>query len=215
MATTVQSPPEARVVLHNVSWETYECLLADHASSSSPRFVYDRGELEIVSPLPEHDRNAWAAALVVEAAAEALDLDIYSLDSTTFRRQELQLGFEPDKCFYFANEAAVRGKRRLDLTVDPPPDLVIEADLTRSSIDKLALYAAFGVPEVWRCDAARVAILGLEGDRYVERGESRWLTGVTGMDLSALVLASWETSQRVWVKRVRAWARKLPESTDG
>ncbi len=139
---TTQGAPEPRIVLSNIEWETYERLLADQADSSAPRFAYDRGALEIMSPLPEHERYNRTIAALVESVAEELGLDGENLGSTTFKREDLERGFEPDSCFYIQHEAAVRGKSALDLRVDPPPDLVIAIDITHPSLDKFPIYAA-------------------------------------------------------------------------
>src|SRR5262249_51872696 len=92
--------PDQRMILRNVSWETYERLLADHRDCSAPRFTYDRGTLEIMSPLPEHEESNRTLALLVEVVAEERELDIRNLGSTTFKREDLERGFEPDSCFY-------------------------------------------------------------------------------------------------------------------
>lgn len=205
---TVKSPAEQRVVLHNVGWETYERLLADNESSSAPRFTYDRGELEIMSPSPEHEAYNRSIALLVELLAEELNIDVYDLGSTTFRREDLERGFEPDSCFYIQNEERVRGKDRIDLTVDPPPDLVIEIDITSPSINKLQIYARLGVPEVWRYDGRELKILVLKGMEYAEVGESVALPPLTDTALTDFVEKSKSTRRTVWLKSVREWARQ-------
>jgi Uma2 family endonuclease len=145
---TVKSPPEQRTILHNISWETYQRLLADHADSSAPRFAYDRGTLEIMSPLAEHEEPNRAIALLVEVVAEELGRDLRNLGSTTLKRADVRRGVEPDSCFYLQNEPRVRGKTDINLGLDPPPDLVVEIDITSPSLDKLPIYAELGVPEV-------------------------------------------------------------------
>jgi Uma2 family endonuclease len=156
---TVLSPPEQRVVLHNVSWETYERILAEHIDCSSPRFTFDHGELEIVTLSAEHERYSVRIADLVGVLADEMDVEVEALGSTTYKRQELERGFEPDSCFYVENIERVRGKDRIDLAVDPPPDLVVEVDITSPSISKLPLFAEFGIPEVWRFDGERLSML--------------------------------------------------------
>lgn len=201
--------PNQRVVLRNVSWKTYLALLADHQESSAPRFAYDRGTLEIMSPLPEHEEINRRLASVVENTAVEWRMSFRNLGSTTFKREDLGRGFEPDSCFYLQNADRVRHKAHIDLTVDPPPDLVIEVDMTRSSLDKLPIYAALGVPEVWRYDAKRLAILVLEAGVYQEREESLALPRVSAAALSALLRESQEMDPPDWILRVRDWARSL------
>jgi Uma2 family endonuclease len=204
---TVKTPAEQRVVLHNIGWNTYERLLADHENYSAPRFTYDRGELEIMSPSPEHEAYNRSIALLVEFLAAELGIDVYNLGSTTFRREDLERGFEPDSCFYIENEERVRGKARIDLAVDPPPDLVIEIDITSPSFSKLPIYAQIGVPEVWRYDGERLKILVLEGSEYAETAESTVVPPVTSNVLSNFMEKSTTTKRTVWLEAVREWAR--------
>ncbi|HEX5164581.1 MAG TPA: Uma2 family endonuclease [Thermomicrobiales bacterium] len=200
---------EQRIVLHNISWKTYECLLADHQDASAPRFTYDRGELEIMSPLREHEQTNRSIASLVEIVAEEQDIEFDNLGSTTFRRQDMERGFEADSCFYIQNESAIRGKRFIDLETDPPPDLVIEVDITRSSLDKQPVFAAIGVNEVWRYDGGSLTILLLDGDDYRPSEHSRALPGVTATDVNRFVAAIGSSGRTSWLRRVRRWARDL------
>jgi Uma2 family endonuclease len=205
---TIKSPAEHRIILHNTSWETYERLMKERGESRVPRFAYDRGELEIMSPSAEHEKVNRRIAQLVLAVAEEVGIEAEDLGSTTFRREDLERGFEPDSCFYVQNEEQVRGKDRIDLAVDPPPDLVIEIDITSPSFSKLPIYAQIGVPEVWRYDGERMTILVLEYSHYAQRTESIVLPPVTSHALTDLVEKSKTTSRTVWLKRVREWSRE-------
>src|SRR5712691_10796692 len=178
------APTEQRVIVHSVSWGTYERLLTDLANQSSTRLTYDRGILEIMCPLPEHEECNRTLALLVEVLAEEMHIDVRNFGSTTFRRADLARGFEPDSCFYIQHEADISGKSTIDLTVDPPPDLVIEVDITSDSLDKLPIYAQVGVPEVWRYDGQRLRISILTAERYLESETSLVLPLLTGPRLS-------------------------------
>jgi Uma2 family endonuclease len=204
---TVLSPPERNVILGDVSWETYERLLADFADQSAPRLAYDRGVLQIMSPLPEHEEYNRTIALLVEVVAEEWNLDVRNLGSTTFKRADLAQGFEPDSCFYIQNAGAISGKTQIDLLVDPPPDLVIEIDITHPSLDKFPIYARVGVPEIWRYDGRRFAILALEGGSYGERDEGVALPGLDRKTLERLVEDSRSLRRTAWLRTVRDWAR--------
>lgn len=204
---TVLSPPEQRVTLHNVSWETYERLLADLQDSSAPRMTYDRGTLEIMSPSSEHERYNRTAAQIVEELAVEMDINIDSLGSTTFRREDIDRGFEPDSCFYIKNAASVRGKKRIDLSVDPPPDLVIEIDITSPSLAKFPIFAQVGVPEVWRFDGTRLAIYGLAGGDYQELDASIAFPSVTAADVTTFIKESETMARPEWVRKLRGWVR--------
>jgi Uma2 family endonuclease len=165
------SPSELQIVLHDIAWDTYERLLSDHVDSSAPRFTYDLGELEILSPSTEHEEDNRTLALLVEIITLDLSLDVRNVGSMTFKRQRLQQGFEPDSSSYIQNEARYRGRRQIDLGTDPPPDLIIEIEITPSAIPKLPIYAAMNVPEVWYRDGERVTILQLADGGYT--GASR------------------------------------------
>jgi Uma2 family endonuclease len=208
METLVQ-PSEQRIVLRNVSWKTYEHLVADLAESRSPRLTYDRGNLEIMSPLPQHEKLSHNLALLVEIAAEASDLDVAGFGSTTFKREDLERGFEPDACFYIQNAERMRDKEHVDLAIDPPPDLIIEIEQSRSSISKLPIYAQIGVPEVWRHTGQRLVILVLREGSYHEQDESVALPGVKSESLTALLNESRSLRRPEWLKHARAWALSL------
>jgi Uma2 family endonuclease len=204
---TVLSPPEQRIILRNVSWETYKRLLADNADSSNPRFTYDRGVLEIMSPSAEHEEFSHVLTLLVNVVAEELDIDIRGFGSTTFRREDVARGFEPDSCFYIQSVERISGRTKLDLTIDPPPDLVIEIDLTSLSLDKFPMYAQVGVPEIWRYDGTELRIFHLENAAYVEREASAALPSLTSRVLTQFVADSKSLRRTAWLRCVRAWVR--------
>ena len=205
---TIASPPEQRVLLSDVSWSTYESLLADHVDRRVPRFVYDQGVLEIVSPSPKHEEDALALAGLVELVAEEWGIDFRPMGSTTYRRAVLRQGFEADASFYIQNERFARDLAEVDPTVDPPPDLVIGIDVGHPSLDKLPIYAGMGVAEVWRCHGDRVTILVLEGDRYRESPASLALPLLTTDILTRFVVAHRSQRRLEWIRAVRAWARE-------
>ncbi len=214
MATIISPPeqatsvPEQRIVLHDVSWETYESLIADFSDSSVPHFTYDKGTLEIMSPSQKHEQLNRTINLLVEVLAEEAGMDSANLGSTTFRRKEFKRGFEPDTCFYFQNLERIEGKKELDLTSDPPPDLVIEIDIYNDSLDKFPLYAQFGVPEIWRYDGQAIKIFQLVGGEYQERDISIALPLLSGAALSALIEASTSKKRLEWLREVRDWVRQ-------
>jgi Uma2 family endonuclease len=198
-----------RVILPGVSWEAYQRLLADFLDSHAAHFAYDRGRLEIMVLSAEHEEDKDVLTLLVNVLAEELGIDVRSFGSTTFQREDLDRGFEPDACFYIAHEALVRGKKKLDLAVDPPPDLVI--DITSPSLNKFPIFTALRIPEVWRYDGVRLAIFSLEEDSYVERKESVALPKVTSGVLSEFIEKSKQMKRTAWLRQVREWVRK-PQS---
>jgi Uma2 family endonuclease len=206
--TTVLNPPEQRILLHNVRWDTYERLLMDLHDSCAPRLTYDRGTLEIMSPSSEHERYNRIIAQIVEELAVEMNLDFDNLGSTTFRREDLDRGFEPDSCFYLQNVQRVRHKKRIDLTFDPPPDLIIEIDITKSSLDKFAIFREASVPEVWRFDGDRLAMYALKSGVYHERETSIVFPVVNGTDLTKLIDDSNLMDRPEWVRRLRLWIQQ-------
>jgi Uma2 family endonuclease len=205
--TVATTPAEQRVILRNVSWEAYERLLRDHAEASGPRLFYDRGTLEIMSPSAEHEEANRTLSLLVEVIAEEFGIEVRNLGSTTFKRADLARGFEPDSCFYIANLSKVKGKKEIDLATDPPPDLVIEIDITRSSVDKMATFAALEIPEVWRYDGERLTIFGLRTGECREQPESRALPSVTSADITRFLAESERLGRLDWLRKLREWAR--------
>lgn len=201
------------ILLSGVSWETYEALLADMGDSHAAYFSYDQGVLEIMAPSHEHESLKHDIAVLVEILAEAMEMDVHGAGSTTFRRRDVAKGFEPDECFYIRHAETVRGKKHIDLQEDPPPDLVIEIDITNPSLNKLPIFAVLGIPEVWRYDGAQVTILTLSGNTYAERPESAALPHVTSAILTEFLTTSQQLKRTVWLRQVRAWAREQLSSS--
>ena len=197
------------LILHGVSWETYERLVDDFQESHAAHFAYDRGVLEIMVLSAEHERPNRTIALLVEEVALEMGIDVDNVGSHTFMREDLARGFEPDTCFYIQNADRVSGKARIDLAVDPPPDLVIEIDIAHPSLDKLPLYAAAGVPEVWRYADNGVTMYRLAGDAYHRQEESLVLPGLTSQLVSQFMQDSTAMKRTAWVRRVREWARQF------
>ncbi len=196
------------VVLRHVSWDTYEQLLADDEERRVPRMTYDQGMLELVTPSMPHEEDAQTIAKAVDIVAAILGIPIRSVASTTFRRKELKRGFEADASFYIQSEERIRGQREVDLAADPPPDVVLEMETSRSALDKLRLFASMGIPEVWRCDGERVTILVLEGESYRESAASDALPVLTSEVLTGFLLDSRTMLSPAWFQKVSDWARE-------
>jgi Uma2 family endonuclease len=178
-ANVAESAGEERFVLRNVSWETYERLIADWQDQSHFRVFYDNGMMEIMSPSLKHEVYNRAISSAIDLMALDLNIDVINAGSTTLKLKRKKRGAEPDTCFYVRNEALMRGKTEVDLKTDPPPDVIFEVDISSGSVNKFLIYAAFGVPELWRYDGKNFRIYQLEGRRYVEAGKSLtfpWLT---------------------------------------
>lgn len=198
---------DEHAVLSNVSWDTYERLLADDEERNLPRMTYDQGVLELVTPSKPHDASARTIARFVDIASAILEVPIQSVGSTTFKRRDLERGFEADESFYIQNEARVRHLRDVDLAVDPPPDLVLEMEMSRSALNKLRLFASMGIPEVWRCDGDQVTFFILSGETYQEATHSLALPPVSSVILTQFLQSSRTMLSPDWFKAVSAWAQ--------
>ncbi len=213
-ATKQESPPEQRIILKNVSWETYELLLADHVDRGVPRLAFDRGALEIMAPSFEQERINHAFASLVELVCDEYEIEFVDAGSMTNKRPDLQESFEPDTSYYIEHAAHVIDKKRIDATSDPPPDLVIEIDMSSTSMNKLPIYAAMGVREVWRYEDERVTIFRLVGDNYVAASQSSAVPALTSDVLAHFVAKRLQTTRAEWLRSVRAWMRAQGEATD-
>jgi Uma2 family endonuclease len=154
------------VLFHDVNWQEFEAILEELGEHRGSRIAYSQGTLEIRMPLPEHEFNKEIIGDMVKILLEELEMDRECFGSTTFKRKSMLQGIEPDNCFYIQNHALMIGKKRIDLTVDPPPDLAIEVDLTSKT--QLDAYEALGVPEIWRYENKKLLINVLQDGKYVE-----------------------------------------------
>lgn len=180
-------PIGSALTIPDVSWTEYEALLVELGDDHAVRITYDRGRLEIVSPSGKHEKWNRLIEAVAQVLATELGTELEGFGSTTFKQPALQRGAEPDTCFYIQAAARVIGKDDLDLAVDPPPDLVIEVDVSHSSTSKLAFYAVIGVPEVWRYDGQRASIHQRAGSSYTEIAASLAFPGFTAATLTTLL----------------------------
>ncbi|MFN9021465.1 MAG: Uma2 family endonuclease [Pseudanabaena sp.] len=158
---------ENRVLLHGVSWETFECLLADVGDRRKTLFNYIKGNLEIMSPLSLHEGSSRFFDKLLTIFVDELDIDMRCLGSLLMKSSELKIGGEPDSCYYIKNELAIRAQENVIVGQDPPPDLVLEVDITNPSDRRLPIYALLGVPEVWRYDGYSLEFLALQNGGYV------------------------------------------------
>ena len=202
-----QLPLADHVLLKNISWQTYQLLLEDLAQQPGIRLTYDRGLLEIMTPLDPHEGNKKLLGRLVETLTEELNIEVRSLGSRTCQRQDLNRGFEPDQCYYIQNEPSVWNKEQIDLQQDPPPDLIIEIDITSSSINQLELYRAFRVPEVWRYDGKNITFYQLEGEAYRETDNSPTFPFVSQSNIMHFLELKKTTRENAWIGLFREWVK--------
>ncbi|AFY54748.1 hypothetical protein Riv7116_2225 [Rivularia sp. PCC 7116] len=203
----IDVPPGQRVLLRDVTWEEFEAIIEELGEHRAARIAYDRGVLEIMAPLPEHEDDKEIIGDLVKALLEELEIEFRSLGSTTFKNQIMLQGIEPDQCFYIENESKIRGKKRLDLTQDPPPDLALEIDVT--SRTHPSIYEALKVPELWRFEKGKLQINLLQNGDYVVSEQSKTFPNFDLAEILPQYLEQSKTAGRNFViKAFRNWVRE-------
>ncbi|MBD2598495.1 hypothetical protein BCD64_16225 [Nostoc sp. MBR 210] len=206
---TTQVSSTQRGILPNISWQTFETMLAEMGNNRTTRLTYDQGTLEIMTPLMPHEYNNRLIEHLVFTLAEELNLNIKSIGSTTCKRPDLLRGVEPDSAFYIQNEPLMRQKQNLDLTQDPPPDLVIEVDYTSASVDRLSIYLALGVPEVWRYDEPVMQIYRLQEGTYIPCDVSPSFVNLPlTTEIPRFLQESLNNGEIPMIRSFRAWVRQ-------
>ena len=207
-ATTAPVPVgEQRVTLHDVSWESYEKILEALGNKRSALLSYYKGTLEITSPLEEHESSSSRIDQFINLLTEEGSMNLKSMQSTTLNKPTLKVGSEPDQCYYIANELQVRGKK-VDLKTDPPPDLIVEVDITHTDINKNRLYAEIEVPEFWRYDGDRLTIYQLQGGEYQDVEASPTFPGVPKEKLYEFLNDCTQQGETQAKRNLRIWVRE-------
>lgn len=198
--------PGQRVILRNINWNEFEQILGELGNSRASRLAYYQGTLEIMVPLPEHEDGKEIIGDIVKILLEEFDIEFRSLGSTTFKRRNMVSGVEPDACFYIRNEPAIRGKDKIDLNYDPPPDLAIEIDITSDSEIKKNSYEALGVPELWIYNGRSLAIYILQNHQYITTNPSQIFPNLPIIEAIPHYLAQSKVQGRnTAIKAFRAW----------
>mgnify|MGYP000964192482 CR=1 FL=1 len=203
LAVITQLPPGTSFRADNVAWETYEGLLTALSKSASVRVFYDQEKIEATSSI--HERSVKIVSTLLRAISDQLDINIESLGSTTLRLQINAKGAEPDDSFYIQHAAQVIGKTDLKLPDDPPPDLIVESDLTSSSLDRFAIYAALGVPEIWHVANWHVSIWLLKDGAYQETEASGAFPFLARQNLNEFLVIGLNEGERKAARAVREW----------
>lgn len=201
--------PGERVLFDGMSWDDYEWFDRQRDElRSNVRLTYDRGRLELMTTSFVHDSGSVRLNLLVTTLAGVLRISHRGARRTTFRREDVERGFEADESYYIQNVTAVRGLRQINLTTHPPPDLVIEIDHTRSSLPKQPIYATLGVPELWRFDGTTVTFFVLQPGGYQPQPTSRVFPLVSSADVTRLLPVE-PDDDTAFAEAVRAWAAAL------
>lgn len=197
-----------RILLNDVSWKEYEMFLEDFAEKAGWRLAYDKGKLEIMPPTSEHESYSFSIHDFVRAYCEAFDLNLEGRKSTTFRRDFLKKGLEPDECYYIQSAEKIIGKQ-IKSKEFPVPDLAVEIDVTTDSLDKFPIYSALKVPEVWIYDGKKVSFNKLEGKNYHQISYSVALPLLSAEKITELLKLSREKGQTFALKNFRQYLEEL------
>ncbi len=202
-----QLPDGATLSFEDISWNEYEELLEILGNDCSSRITFNNGGLEIMSPSDWHDYYKSLLGRLVDVITEELDLDCVAFGSTTLRLEKKRKGTEPDDCFYITNANKVIGQKGLDMQSCPPPDLAIEVDVSHQSDSKFQVYAALGVPEIWRYRKGQVYFYQLSGEVYVETTTSGLFNFLTTDVLSSFLKEDYIQNLNQVKRAFRQWVR--------
>jgi Uma2 family endonuclease len=204
MNAAVRIPTSQYMLLDNIGWDTYEALLRA-AGERHVRMTYDDGDLEVMTLSLGHERFGELLASFVLILAMELSLPFASGGSTTLRRRIKRKGLEPDKCFWFQHERQMRAKTKWKAPQDPPPDLALEIEISRSALNRMQIYAALKVPEVWRCNRKMLRVYRLHEGSYRSQGESGLFPFLPMTEVHKFLRS--EEDQLTVLKRFAEWVR--------
>ena len=200
-------PDGAMLRLEDISWDEYEQLLTQLTEWRGMRVSYDRGRVEIMSPSFQHEKFIALISGMGCILAEEMDITVEAAGATTYKQESLLKGSEGDESFYVKNAGAIIGKRQIDLDVDPPPDVVVEVDITNESLSKFPIYAAFLVPEIWRYDGKQARVYHLVNESYIERDASLSFPFLTSQAMTEFLDQSKTQGQTAALAAFRQWVR--------
>lgn len=207
---TTEALPEERFDLYDADWEFYESLLRQVEREGRRVFItYDRGRLEMMSPSYYHDNRGRMIEYLIRILAEELELPYKGAGSTTFKRKDLKRGLEPDDCFYIQNASRIFGKKEIDLKIDPPPDLAVEVEISRRLSERESIYAALGVPELWRYDGLRLRVFQLDKKgKYQLCPRSPTFPTMPLEEIERFLKMSDSMDDMTWSRAFRAWTKE-------
>ncbi len=208
MTALTTAPSEIRTILQNISWQTFKTMLVEMGGKRNSRLAYMNGMVEIMCPLMPHENSNRLIEVFVGVLCEEFALEIKRTGSVTLTRDDLEYGGEPDSSYYIQNESLIRGRENIDLATDPPPDLVLEVEYSRSMIDKEKLYAAMGIPEFWRFNGSILKILLLRNRRYIEVEISPTFKPVPVREIPRFIQESKTSGEMTATRDFRAWVRQ-------
>lgn len=206
-AEQIRPVSEQRILLENVSWKTFEQLLDDVGDHRSNLFHYINGNLEIMSPMALHERSNRFIDDLIRVLSDELDIELCKCGSLSMRIPDLKIGAEPDSCYYIANEPVIRNKTVITVGQDPPPDLVLEVDITNPSDRRLPIYALLNIPEIWRYDGYNLEFLALENGEYIKIERSLSFPNLLAAIIVEFMQKRFQLGDRKALKEFRQWVR--------
>lgn len=204
----ISTPAETRTSLENISWKTFKAMLVDMGSSRNTRLAYENGTVEILTPFMAHENSNRIIEGFIGVLCEELQLEIKRSGSLTLTRDDLERGGEPDSSYYIKNEYRVRNKEKIDLNIDPPPDLVLEVEYSKPKVDKFRIYAAIGVPEFWRFNGSVLRIYVLNNGQYIEVEQSPTFGKVAVKEIPRFIQETRINGEMTTTRAFRAWVRE-------
>jgi Uma2 family endonuclease len=199
-----------RLLLHDISWQSYKEICAA-LPEKCLHLTYDRGTLEFMVLSTAHERFKSLLGLLIFVLAEELKRVIGSFGSFTHQREDLLRGMEPDQCYYLANFVKVRKKKQIDLSKDPPPDLAVEIEISRSLVDRMGIYLVLQIPEIWRFDGKKLAVHVLKNGHYEVRKRSLAFPEIDMGGLVRFLTLGLKNGDLAMVQAFRRWVRRQAE----
>ncbi|MGH9848619.1 MAG: Uma2 family endonuclease [Blastocatellia bacterium] len=196
---------------HNVTWDEYEELLEQVGEASDLRISYNDGTLKVMSLSPTHEKYSRFIERLISTLSLRLRINILFFGSMTMRKRKKSKGNEPDACFYVQTASAIGARLDLDFAVDPPPDVVVEVDIHHDSTGNDPIYAALGVPEIWRYDGWQAAIYHMKGNEYVEAEASLALPMITPAVLTEYLTRMRQEGEFAAIIAFDEWLQSLPQ----
>src|SRR5262245_22553996 len=205
-----------RLYLEEVPWDTYQAIL-NEVDGERRRFrhTYDQGRLEIMTRSSEHEIPKELFGLFLFVLAEEMDRPLFVGGETTLHQKKVKRGIEPDQCYWIANESRVRGKIGIEFRKDPPPDVFLEVEVSRTIINRLMVLAALRVPEVWRFDGKKVQVGVLQRDGQYQWGNhSPSFPGIAISELGRFLQKARNTDHMAILREFRRWVREQLRKAD-
>jgi Uma2 family endonuclease len=203
------SQGEQHFVVHDVDWASYLAIGEIFRDRPAIRLTYDRGTLEFMTTSPDHERHKLWLGRVIDMLAEELNLPLEGAGQMTFQRSDVERGFEPDQCYWIANAGRMQDRRDWLPDRDPPPDLIIEIEVSRSARNRMGIFAAIGCPEVWRFDGETLRIEVLQADgTYVGTGRSLSFPTIAVREVVPFLHLDQPADFAIHMRAIRAWVRQ-------